>query len=114
MAEEVKIEAKEKNEKCCNRKKCICKFFGTILASFIGALLALYTFMALNKPPMPPMGHHFNHQRPHANQMMDKHKPAYHIQNKGDKQIPPEARKAFKNNRPGGPVPPMQPMPPRK
>lgn len=52
-------------------KECTYKFFGTVAASFIGALLALAVFSALHKPPMPPMGPQFMPNRPCPCRIMD-------------------------------------------
>lgn len=76
MTEE-KIEIQNENEKPREKyfyldKKETCRFLTTLGASFLGALLALYVFSALHKPPMPPMGFRMMKHRPCPMKFMDR------------------------------------------
>ncbi len=52
------------------KKDKTCKFLCTMLASFLGTLLALIICRAIHKPPMPPYG--FIHNRPCPCKLMEK------------------------------------------
>ncbi|MBR6098325.1 hypothetical protein IKP85_01100 [bacterium] len=53
-------------------KECTYKFLGTVVASFIGALLALAVFTALHKPPVPPAGPQMRPDIPCPCRIMDR------------------------------------------
>ncbi len=92
MSDEEKILEPEKTreEYFYVNKKCTYKFLGTVLATFIGALLALYVFAALHKPPVPPAGIQMRPPCPCAMKMFERGQ-------RFDRMYPP--KKEFKHRR---------------
>lgn len=61
--EEIKNENEKSREKYFYLdKKETCRFLCTVLATFVGAYLALCVFAALHRPPMPPFARHMMHR----------------------------------------------------
>ena len=88
MAEENHENEKSREKYYYLDKKKTCKFLSTILASFLGTLLALAVFTALHKPPMPPAGYHMKN-RPCPCKFMER-------RNHHDKMLP---RKEFNEDK---------------